>query len=81
MKGVLQIALSARKLAHNWYALFLFSKATLTNPTIAPVPLTLMASPFFHSQEASKGTHTYMLGKHLYTQTKRKKERKFKSLL
>ena len=72
MKGVVHLALSIRKLAQNGYILFLFTKATFTNPTIAPVPLNLMASPFFHSQQASKGAHTYMLGKHLYTKNNKK---------
>ena len=55
MKGVLHLALSPRKLAQNWYTLFLFSKATYTNPIIAPVPLNLMASLLFHRPQASNG--------------------------
>jgi hypothetical protein len=67
MKGVLHLALSLRKLAQNWYTLFLFNKATYTNQIIAPVPLNLIAYLLFHSPQASNGAHTYMLGKHLYT--------------
>ena len=70
MKGVLHLALSPRKLAQNWYTLFLFSKAEYTYPIIAPVPLNLMASLFFYSPQASNDAHAYVLGKHLYTKNK-----------
>ena len=77
MKGVLLLALSPRKLAQNWYNLFLFSKAAYTNPIIAQVPLNLTASLLFHSPQASSGAHTYMLGKHVYTKINLKKVKKY----
>ena len=76
MKGVLHLALSPRKLAQNWYTLFLFSKTVYTNQIIAPVPLNLMASLLLHCPQASNGAHTYMQAetkqnktKHPYTYT------------